>query len=62
YYAVYRLTNKGTYELLQTVRKEKGAITTIKDLPVNQKKMDTYKITALNRLHHESKPSTKIVK
>ncbi|QRF34056.1 glycoside hydrolase family 10 protein [Bacillus safensis] len=62
YYAVYRLTNKGTYELLQTVRKEKGAITTIKDLPVNQKKIDTYKITALNRLHHESKPSTKIVK
>lgn len=62
YYAVYRLTNKGTYELLQTVRKEKGAITTIKDLLVNQKKMDTYKITALNRLHHESKPSTKIVK
>ncbi|MFP5199999.1 MULTISPECIES: glycoside hydrolase family 10 protein [Bacillus] len=62
YYAVYRLTNKETYELLQTVRKEKGTITTIKDLPVNQKKMDTYKITALNRLHHESKPSTKIVK
>ncbi|WP_423059534.1 glycoside hydrolase family 10 protein [Bacillus safensis] len=62
YYAVYRLTNKGTYELLQTVRKEKDAITTIKDLPVNQKKMDTYKITALNRLHHESKPSTRIVK
>ncbi|MFJ5671567.1 glycoside hydrolase family 10 protein [Bacillus safensis] len=62
YYAVYRFTNKGTYELLQTVRKEKGAITTIKDLPVNQKKMNTYKITALNRLHHESKPSTKIVK
>ncbi|MEB2272282.1 family 10 glycosylhydrolase [Bacillus safensis] len=62
YYAVYRLTNKGTYELLQTVRKGKGTITTIKDLPVNQKKMDTYKITALNRLHHESKPSTKIVK
>lgn len=62
YYAVYRLTNKGTYELLQTVRKEKDAITTIKDLPINQKTIDTYKITALNRLHHESKPSTKIVK
>ncbi|MCY1117683.1 family 10 glycosylhydrolase [Bacillus safensis] len=62
YYAVYRLTNKGTYELLQTVRKEKGAITTIKDLSVNQKKRDTFKVTALNRLHHESKPSTKIVK
>lgn len=62
YYAVYRLTHKGTYELLQTVRKEKGAITTIKDLPSNQKTIDTYKITALNRLHHESKPSTKIVK
>ncbi|MEK5335413.1 family 10 glycosylhydrolase [Bacillus sp. FSL M8-0166] len=62
YYSVYRLTNKGTYELLQTVRKEKGAITTIKDLSVNQKKRDTFKVTALNRLHHESKPSTKIVK
>ncbi|UYO37111.1 family 10 glycosylhydrolase [Bacillus zhangzhouensis] len=62
YYAVYRLTNKGTYELLQTARKEKGAITTIKDLSVNQKKSDTFKVTALNRLHHESKPSTKIVK
>ncbi|MFS3913611.1 glycoside hydrolase family 10 protein [Bacillus australimaris] len=62
YYAVHRLTNKGTYELLQTIRKEKGSITTVKDLPADQKKPDTYKVTALNRLHHESKPSTKIVK
>ncbi|MFJ5963191.1 family 10 glycosylhydrolase [Bacillus sp. NPDC093026] len=62
YYAIYRLTNKGTYELLQTVRKEKGAMTTTKDLTVDKKKSYTYKVTALNRLHHESQPSSKTFK
>lgn len=62
YYAIYRLTNKGTYELLQTARKEKGAITSINILSVNQQQSDTYKVTALNRLHQESKPSTKTLK
>ncbi|AOZ90433.1 hypothetical protein BK049_17930 [Bacillus xiamenensis] len=62
YYAVYRLSKKGTYELIQTVRKEKGTMTLVKDLSVHQKKTYTYKVTALNRLHHESKPSTKTVK
>ncbi|PCK21236.1 hypothetical protein CEY02_09190, partial [Bacillus pumilus] len=62
YYAVYRLTHKGSYELLQTVRKEKGSMTSVKGLSMNQKKSDTYKVTALNRLHQESKPSTKTMK
>ncbi|MCY7692214.1 family 10 glycosylhydrolase [Bacillus altitudinis] len=62
YYAVYRLSNKGTYEFVQTVRKETGSFTQTKDILANQKKSYTYKVTALNRLHHESKPSTKTVK
>lgn len=62
YYAVYRLSNKGTYEFVQTVRKETGSFTHTKDILANQKKSYTYKVTALNRLHHESKPSTKTVK
>ncbi|WP_272511587.1 glycoside hydrolase family 10 protein [Bacillus altitudinis] len=62
YYAVYRLSNKGTYEFVQTVRKETGSFTHTKDILANQKKNYTYKVTALNRLHHESKPSTKTVK
>ncbi|MEK5497428.1 glycoside hydrolase family 10 protein [Bacillus sp. FSL M8-0077] len=62
YYAVYRLSNKETYEFVQTVRKETGSFTHTKDILANQKKSYTYKVTALNRLHHESKPSTKTVK
>ncbi len=62
YYAVYRLTTKGTYELLQTVSKGTGTMTSVKDLSAHQNKSDTYKVTALNRLHHESKPSTKRVR
>ncbi|MFS0654949.1 family 10 glycosylhydrolase [Bacillus sp. 179-C3.3 HS] len=62
YYAVYRMTTNGTYELLKTVRKEEGSRTTMKDPSANQKKRYTYKITALNRLHHESKPTTKTIK
>ncbi|EIL84154.1 hypothetical protein BAME_27870 [Bacillus sp. M 2-6] len=62
YYAVYRLSHKGTYEFVQTVRKETGSFTQTKDILANQKKSYTYKVTALNRLHHESKPSTKTVK
>ncbi|MDM5298330.1 family 10 glycosylhydrolase [Bacillus pumilus] len=62
YYAVYRLTNQGTYELLQTVRKEKGSLTSIQDHTADQNKRYTYKVTAFNRLHHESKPSTRTLK
>ncbi|MGE6632278.1 glycoside hydrolase family 10 protein [Bacillus sp. NPDC077027] len=59
YYAIYRSENKQKPQLIDTVRQVKGPTTAFIDQTTNINKSYTYQVTALNRLHAESKPSPK---